>query len=108
MTKAMPRSVCLPNRLRESVQGRKRASAYTEIALERNAGGTPLVYEADVKDKESLLQSVKSFLEMKEGKKAILGNNGLLMLKIISCLYELGISIPEDVGIAGFDELRMV
>ncbi|KJE33047.1 LacI family DNA-binding transcriptional regulator [Bacillus licheniformis] len=82
----------------------ERASAYTEIALERNAGGTPLVYEADVKDKESLLQSVKSFLEMKEGKKAILGSNGLLMLKIISCLYELGISIPEDVGIAGFDD----
>lgn len=26
------------------------------------------------------------------------------MLKIISCLYELGISIPEDIGIAGFDD----
>ncbi|MGN9866815.1 LacI family DNA-binding transcriptional regulator [Bacillus swezeyi] len=82
----------------------ERVSAYTEIALERNAGSIPFVYEVDAKDKEALLQSVNSFLTMNEGKKAILGNNGLLMLKIISCLYELGASIPEDIGIAGFDD----
>ncbi|ATH93479.1 LacI family DNA-binding transcriptional regulator [Bacillus glycinifermentans] len=84
----------------------ERASAYTEIALERNAGRIPQIYEVDVKDKAALLQSVKSFLASggDRGKKAILGNNGLLMLKIISCLYEIGAAIPEDVGIAGFDD----
>ncbi|MFN2744499.1 MULTISPECIES: LacI family DNA-binding transcriptional regulator [Bacillus] len=83
----------------------ERVSAYTEIALARDAGRTPFVHEVEAKDKKALMESVKSFLAVSEGeKKAILGNNGLLMLKIISCLYELGVSIPEDVGIAGFDD----
>lgn len=30
--------------------------------------------------------------------------NGLIMLKIISCMEELGLRIPQDIGIAGFDD----
>ena len=41
---------------------------------------------------------------IKPSEKAILAGNGLLMLKLISELVDLGVKIPEEIGIAGFDD----
>ncbi|MEC1648594.1 MULTISPECIES: LacI family DNA-binding transcriptional regulator [Bacillus] len=83
----------------------ERAAVYQEIAAVRNVNGLRRMYEIDVKDKEQLEKALCSFMnEMPEQKKAILALNGLIMLKIISCMEEIGLRIPEDTGIAGFDD----
>ncbi|MBU5245133.1 LacI family DNA-binding transcriptional regulator [Bacillus sp. FSL K6-1012] len=83
----------------------ERAAVYQEIAAVRNVNGLRRMYEIDVKDKEQLEKALCSFMnELPEQKKAILALNGLIMLKIISCMEEIGLRIPEDTGIAGFDD----
>ncbi|MDZ5670003.1 pectin utilization transcriptional regulator KdgR [Bacillus stercoris] len=83
----------------------ERAAVYQEMAAVRNVNGLVKMYEIDVKDKEQLKAALRSFhKEMPEQKKAILALNGLIMLKIISCMEELDLRIPQDIGIAGFDD----
>ena len=83
----------------------ERAAVYQEMAAVQNVNGLVRMYEIDVKDKEQLKAALCSFhKEMPEQKKAILALNGLIMLKIISCMEELGLRIPQDIGIAGFDD----
>lgn len=82
----------------------ERAAVYQEMASVHNVNGLVRLHEIDVKDKEQLKAALRSFRkEMPEQKKAILALNGLIMLKIISCMEELGL-IPQDIGIAGFDD----
>ncbi|MGG7220076.1 pectin utilization transcriptional regulator KdgR [Bacillus sp. ATD] len=83
----------------------ERAAVYQEMAAVQNVNGLVRMYEIDVKDKEQLKAALRYFhKEMPEQKKAILALNGLIMLKIISCMEELGLRIPQDIGIAGFDD----
>ncbi|WP_407568067.1 pectin utilization transcriptional regulator KdgR [Bacillus subtilis] len=83
----------------------ERAAVYQEMASVQNVNGLVRLHEIDVKDKEQLKAALCSFhKEMPEQKKAILALNGLIMLKIISCMEELGLRIPQDIGIAGFDD----
>ncbi len=83
----------------------ERAAVYQEIAAVRNVDGIKRMYEIDVKDKKQLEKALRSFInEMPEQRKAILALNGLIMLKIISCMEEIGLRIPQDTGIAGFDD----
>lgn len=83
----------------------ERAAVYQEMASVHNVNGLVRLHEIDVKDKEQLKAALRSFhKEMPEQKKAILALNGLIMLKIISCMEELGLRIPQDIGIAGFDD----
>ncbi|BEV37292.1 pectin utilization transcriptional regulator KdgR [Bacillus stercoris] len=83
----------------------ERAAVYQEMAAVQNVNGLVRLHEIDVKDKEQLKAALRSFhKEMPEQKKAILALNGLIMLKIISCMEELGLRIPQDIGIAGFDD----
>ncbi|MCD2506068.1 pectin utilization transcriptional regulator KdgR, partial [Staphylococcus aureus] len=80
----------------------ERAAVYQEMASVQNVNGLVRLHEIDVKDKEQLKAELRSFhKEMPEQKKAILALNGLIMLKIISCMEELGLRIPQDIGIAG-------
>ncbi|MCY8548199.1 LacI family DNA-binding transcriptional regulator [Bacillus vallismortis] len=83
----------------------ERAEVYQEMASVENVNGLVRMYEIDVKNKEQLKAALQTFhTEMPEQKKAILALNGLIMLKIISCMEELGLRIPQDIGIAGFDD----
>ncbi|MCY8318978.1 LacI family DNA-binding transcriptional regulator [Bacillus vallismortis] len=83
----------------------ERAEVYQEMASVENVNGLVRMYEIDVKNKEQLKAALQTFhTEMLEQKKAILALNGLIMLKIISCMEELGLRIPQDIGIAGFDD----
>ncbi|MCY8238985.1 pectin utilization transcriptional regulator KdgR [Bacillus inaquosorum] len=83
----------------------ERAAVYQEMASAQNVNGLVRMYEIDVKNKEQLKAALRSFYkDMPEQKKAILALNGLIMLKIISCMEELGLHISQDIGIAGFDD----
>ncbi|MGE6630274.1 LacI family DNA-binding transcriptional regulator [Bacillus sp. NPDC077027] len=82
----------------------ERKEAYEAIAISKNINNKPIVIEVDIKQKQQLKGEIEQFLQSGTAKKAILAGNGLLMLKLISEMVDLGISIPHDVGIAGFDD----
>lgn len=80
----------------------ERKEAYEQTAMSKHK--KPLTAEIDLKQKEQLREELVRFVQSNQQKKAILAANGLLMLKLISELVELGIKIPEEIGIAGFDD----
>lgn len=80
----------------------ERKEAYEQTAMSKYK--KPLIAEIDLKQKEQLREELVHFVQSSQQKKAILAANGLLMLKLISELVELGLKIPEDIGIAGFDD----
>lgn len=80
----------------------ERKEAYEQTALSKHK--KPIIAEIDLKQKEQMREEIVRFLQSNEQKKAILAGNGLLMLKLISELVELGMKIPDEIGIAGFDD----
>ncbi|MGG1698606.1 LacI family DNA-binding transcriptional regulator [Bacillus zhangzhouensis] len=80
----------------------ERKEAYEQTAMSKHK--KPIIAEIDLKQKEQIREEIVRFLQSNHLKKAILAGNGLLMLKLISELVELGIKIPEEIGIAGFDD----
>lgn len=82
----------------------ERATVYQEMASAQNANGLVRMYEIDVKTRINLRWRFVLSQRDAGAKKAILALNGLIMLKIISCMEELGLRIPQDIGIAGFDD----
>ncbi|MDM5299653.1 LacI family DNA-binding transcriptional regulator [Bacillus pumilus] len=80
----------------------ERKEAYEQTVVHQNK--KPIIAEIDLKQKGQMREEVRLFLQSNNHKKAILAGNGLLMLKLISELVELGIHIPKDIGIAGFDD----
>lgn len=65
------------------------------------------VYIVDLKRGEQLEEKLETFLEDSKGKsRVIFGVNGVIMLKIIAALQKRGLRIPEDISIAGFDNLE--
>lgn len=65
------------------------------------------VYIVDLKREGQLDEKLEEFLEDSKGKsRVIFAVNGVIMLKIISLLQKRGLKIPEDVSIAGFDNLE--
>ncbi|MBC2581891.1 LacI family DNA-binding transcriptional regulator [Clostridium sp. DJ247] len=65
------------------------------------------IFIIDLKDKDQLDKDVEMFLTDSKGQsRVIFAVNGVIMLKIILALQKRGIRIPEDVAIAGFDNLE--
>ncbi|WP_353854399.1 LacI family DNA-binding transcriptional regulator [Bacillus sp. Bos-x628] len=82
----------------------ERKEAYEKAASSKNDNKQPIIAEINLKQKAQIREEIRRFLQSGNQKKAILAGNGLLMLKLISELVELGIKIPEEIGIAGFDD----
>ncbi|MEH7897935.1 substrate-binding domain-containing protein, partial [Bacillus pumilus] len=80
----------------------ERKEAYEQTAMSKHK--KPIIKEIDLRQKEQLREELVHFVQTNQQKKAILAANGLLMLKLISELVELGLKIPEDIGVAGFDD----
>ncbi|MBA4493185.1 LacI family DNA-binding transcriptional regulator [Paenactinomyces guangxiensis] len=84
----------------------ERANAFKDILIQY---GFPVadLYEADLQQAEPLLKQLERFLESsREGKRAIFAANGVILLKLIHALKHKGLRIPDDVAIAGFDEME--
>jgi LacI family kdg operon repressor len=65
------------------------------------------VYIVDLNQHGQLEEKLDLFLEnSKKNSRVIFAVNGVIMLKIISVLQKKGLKIPEDVSMAGFDNLE--
>ncbi|HEY8805939.1 MAG TPA: LacI family DNA-binding transcriptional regulator [Clostridium sp.] len=64
------------------------------------------VYEIDFNNKDQVQQKLDMYLNSSKGtSRAIFAANGVIMLKIILLLQQKGLKIPDDVAVAGFDNL---
>jgi len=64
----------------------------------------PQEYEVGVKEKHLAQKLVQDFVARNEGhKKAIFSANGVTMLNILEAIHSLGLRIPEDIAICGFE-----
>lgn len=65
----------------------------------------PLVYEIGVTDVKNVEAMVQEYASRDQGAaKAIFTANGVIMLNVLSAVSQLGLRIPEDLGICGFDD----
>lgn len=64
----------------------------------------PQEYEVGVKEKHMARNFVREFVTRNEGhKKAIFTANGVTMLNILEAIHSLGLCIPKDIAICGFE-----
>ena len=65
----------------------------------------PQEYAVEISQPEAVKEQVRDFLQRNgEEKKFIFTANGVAMLSLLHAINELGLRIPEDVGIGGFDD----
>lgn len=64
----------------------------------------PQEYQVGVKEKYKAQNFVREFVARNQGhKKAIFTANGVTMLNILEAIHALGLRIPEDIAICGFE-----
>jgi LacI family kdg operon repressor len=64
----------------------------------------PQEYEIGVKEGEKAQRFVTEFAARNDGhKKAVFTANGVTMLNVLKAIYALGLRIPEDIAICGFE-----
>jgi LacI family kdg operon repressor len=81
-----------------------RSQAYTD-ACKQMFNQEPQIYIIDG-DLDSTADSIKNFLEAnKKQRKAVFTTNGLAMLNVLKAVNVLGLRIPQDLGICGYEEL---
>lgn len=62
-------------------------------------------YEFEYRNEEQLEEQLSRFIAGSEGQSRMLfAANGVTQLKLINSLQQRGLRIPEDIGIAGFDD----
>ncbi|WP_410512734.1 LacI family DNA-binding transcriptional regulator [Paenibacillus sp. BR2-3] len=83
----------------------ERAQAFTEVL---GAAGHPSVndiYEFEIRNQEQFEAKLDQFLIETAGKfRMLFAVNAVTQLKLINALQKRGLRIPEDIGIAGFDD----
>lgn len=81
----------------------KRFKSFVKVANKYNK--IPEEYLYVVKKPEEMKQKVSEFVNKYKGKrKAVFVINGVVMLNLIQAVFELGLSIPNDIGVCGFDD----
>jgi LacI family transcriptional regulator, kdg operon repressor len=83
----------------ERAEGFRRASAEGGCAAE--------VIEVDLHQPEAMRQALEGFLAgPASGRKAVIAASGLVTLRVIVAIQALGLRMPDDLGLVGFDELE--
>lgn len=83
-----------------STTGAERAAGYRD-ALE--ARGLPVQTRFVAPSSEAAAREVAGWLAGAERPDAIIASNGLLLLGVLQALRAAGVRIPQDMGLAGFD-----
>jgi len=83
---------------------RTRLEAYMDFC-DRDGHNPQYVYPLDLKDQSAINTAITSFLNSGEsGPKAIFAYNGVTVLRVLVSIGELGLTIPEDVGVCCIDD----
>lgn len=90
----------------DNVSTRKiRCQAYRD-AYKRIMNENPQIYTINVKDENSVIRSIENFMKANISQpRAIFTVNNLTMLSVLQAINKLGLRIPQDIGIGGYDDL---
>lgn len=81
----------------------KRFKSFIKVANKYNKKPEDYLYV--IENPETMKEKVNEFVNKHKGKrKAVFVINGVVMLNLIQAVFELGLSIPNDIGICGFDD----
>ncbi|WP_203330350.1 LacI family DNA-binding transcriptional regulator [Rhodovastum atsumiense] len=76
-------------------------------AIAENEGCTGTVIEVDLHQPDAMQQAVARFLATPSSRrKAVIAASGLVTLRTVQAIQSLGLHMPDDVGLVGFDELE--
>lgn len=82
-----------------------RHKAFMDFADSHNGAGFFESYTINLFDDKELMLKTMEFVRNASGKKkVIIGINGRTLLRILSALNALGLKIPENIGICGYDD----
>lgn len=82
----------------------ERCQAYMD-ALRKADLPSSDIYEFEYRSQEQLEKQLERFISLTEGQpRMIFAVNGITQLKLMGAIQKKGLRIPEDVGIAGFDD----
>jgi DNA-binding LacI/PurR family transcriptional regulator len=85
--------------------GRERQEGYKKALLENSLGiDARLIKTGDFKQKSGYTLAYE-LLQMKNAPTAIFASNNLMTLGALNAIHDMGLRIPQDVAIVGFDDL---
>jgi LacI family kdg operon repressor len=83
----------------------ERARKFVEVLERHGHPSVRDVYEIDLQVPGQLELRLKEYLESSKGRfRAIFAGNGVIHLKIITALQNMGVHIPDDISMIGFDD----
>ncbi len=83
----------------------ERFKAYRDVMEKNKLEIKEYFITGQILDKNDAYKEVKSLLTMHKDITAIVGNNDYTTLGAIKAIYELGLRIPEDISIIGYDDI---
>jgi LacI family kdg operon repressor len=91
----------------QHVSSRKeRYTAFRDCLAQANHRSIVDLYELDMQSDGHLEQKLNEYLHSSHGQfRMLFANNGVMLLKLITALQSQGLRIPEDMAVAGFDDL---
>ncbi len=76
-------------------------------SIEQHKGHTGTVVEVDFSQPDAMCQALSRFMaSTSPAHKAVIAASGLVTLRLIQAVQRLGLSLPRDLGLVGFDELE--
>jgi LacI family transcriptional regulator, kdg operon repressor len=83
----------------------ERAQTFTQVLGEAGHPSVDDIYEFEIRNQEQLEMKLDQFLIETAGQfRMLFAVNAVTQLKLINALQKRGLRIPEDIGIAGFDD----
>jgi LacI family kdg operon repressor len=90
----------------KNVSTRQERTAGFHAAVRRVPGAHGETVEIDQSEPAAVDRALKTFLSAPNGgAKAVIAANGLMTLRVVQSLDRLKLTMPQDVGLVGFDEL---
>ncbi|WAH36034.1 LacI family DNA-binding transcriptional regulator [Alicyclobacillus dauci] len=83
---------------------RTRFEAYLDF-FEFEPNTAPFVYELDTNDSQGVRKAIEHFRQRTNGRPAaIFAVNGVVSLAVLRSIAELGLHMPRDIGLCGYDD----
>jgi DNA-binding LacI/PurR family transcriptional regulator len=95
--------------LGNSLSGRTTLDRLTGFRLEMESNGLAVpaeyIHEAPGGDPENGIEASKHFLDLPQRPTAIICYNDMLAIGVLKGLQQLGIRVPEEISVTGFDNI---
>jgi LacI family transcriptional regulator len=90
---------------REFSTGMERLRAYLEISKELAIETPPHLVQDGGYDRTKTSEIVRELLELPSPPTAVFAANDLMALQVLDCVLDVGLRVPEDLSVAGYDDI---